>query len=353
MSDALERIAREVSLASPSNDRLRLEFGNACAQRVKHLLEEPAVVECLQALEQYLHGNTDHTTFASFVAAAAGLANQHQSSKSIDGCGHAAVSATYAVANALAGKPLQAAEYAAYSAGYGQGGYGAVAERESFEPEFSWQADCLASLAQRRESEAQPFLQADPRSAVRLSQTLGRTRHMRSLLLAFSTFLTIISFAGSSAGDPVAPEYSVREERSTFGSIAPLTLRDEIVSGSTLPINKRYAEFTADEKARLRSWYQGPFGADDEPPFPLEGLKPIDVLIAKVQAKLLVEGDLTIVASVGADGEVASIKVFGSPSPELSRVAAAIIYGTRFKPALCGNVACAMDFPFRYKFKVQ
>ena len=58
--------------------------------------------------------------------------------------------ATCAVANALAGKALQAAEYAAYSAVYGQGGYGAVAERESFEPEFSWQANFLASLARQR-----------------------------------------------------------------------------------------------------------------------------------------------------------------------------------------------------------
>ena len=150
MNDALERIAREVSLASPSNDRLRLEFGYACAQRVRHLLEDPAVVECLQALGQYLDGTVDDTTFARFAAEAARLANQHQGSKSIDGCGHAAVSATYAVANALAGKALQAAEYAAYAAVYGQGGYGAVAERESFEPEFLWQADALASLARRR-----------------------------------------------------------------------------------------------------------------------------------------------------------------------------------------------------------
>jgi len=150
MNDALERIAREVNLASPSNDRLRLEFGYTCAQRVKHLLEDQAVVECLQALGQYLDGTIDRATFARFTAQAARLANQHQGSKSIDGCGHAAVSATYAVANALAGKALQAAEYAAYSSVYGQGGYGAVAERESFEPEFSWQADVLASLARRR-----------------------------------------------------------------------------------------------------------------------------------------------------------------------------------------------------------
>jgi hypothetical protein len=51
------------------------------------------------------------------------------------------------VANALAGKALQAAEYAAYALVYGQGGYGAVADRESFQAEFSWQATCLASLA--------------------------------------------------------------------------------------------------------------------------------------------------------------------------------------------------------------
>ena len=59
--------------------------------------------------------------------------------------------ATYAVASALAGKALQAAEHAAYSAVYRQGGYGAASERESFEPEFSWQASLLASLASQRE----------------------------------------------------------------------------------------------------------------------------------------------------------------------------------------------------------
>ena len=145
MNNVLEQIAREVNLAS--NERLRLEFGYACTQRVAHLLEEPAAVECLRVLGKYLAGTTDHETFDRFVAEAAHLANHHEGSKSIDGCGHAAVSATYAVANALAGKALQAAEYAAYAMVYGQGGYGAVADRESFEPEFAWQANCLRSLA--------------------------------------------------------------------------------------------------------------------------------------------------------------------------------------------------------------
>ena len=147
MNPALDRLASELDLAAPAQEHLRLEFGHACVLRVKHLLEEPAVLECLAALGQYLDGSLDRARLAGAAEAAARLANQHQGSKSIDGCGHAAVSATYAVANALAGKAVQAAEYAAYAAVYGQGGYGAVSALESFEPEFSWQVDCLGTLA--------------------------------------------------------------------------------------------------------------------------------------------------------------------------------------------------------------
>ena len=146
MNPALDRLASELDLAAPAQERLRLEFGHACVLRVKHLLEEPAVLECLDALGQYLDGSLSREQLAGAAEAAARLANQHQGSKSIDGCGHAAVSATYAVANALAGKAVQAAEYAAYAAVYGQGGYGAVSALESFEPEFSWQVDCLGTL---------------------------------------------------------------------------------------------------------------------------------------------------------------------------------------------------------------
>ncbi|MBT9464424.1 hypothetical protein [Hydrogenophaga sp.] len=147
MNDALDRLARELDLDSSAHERLRLEFGHACTLRVKHLLEESSVLACLSGLGQYLEGTVDRAHLEQLAAEAARLANRHQGSKSMDGCGHAAVSATYAVANALAGKARQAAEYAAYAAVYGQGGYGAVADRESFEPEFSWQSTCLASLA--------------------------------------------------------------------------------------------------------------------------------------------------------------------------------------------------------------
>lgn len=147
MNEALERLAREVRLDEPANERLRLRFGFACVSRVKHLLEDPAVAACLSALGDFLEGAMDRVRFEAAAGEALRLANQHQGSKSIDGCGHAAVSASYAVANALAGKALQAADYAAYAAVYGEGGYGAVADRQSFDPEFRWQVSCLESIA--------------------------------------------------------------------------------------------------------------------------------------------------------------------------------------------------------------
>lgn len=147
MNNALDRVAREVDLAAPANERLRLAFAHACVARVAHLLEDPEAIAALQALERFLAGEIDHEALARVAADAARVANRHPGSRSLDGCGHAAVSATYAVAQALAGKALQAAEYAAYATVYGQGGYGAVADPESFEPEFAWQAERLAALA--------------------------------------------------------------------------------------------------------------------------------------------------------------------------------------------------------------
>lgn len=150
MNEALDRLARELRLEDPHHEHLRLQFGHACAARVAHLLESDEVTACLALLRQHLEGKAGRDALALAAVDAARLASSHAGSKSIDGCGHAAVSATYAVANALAGKALAAADYAAYAAVYGEGGYGAVADLESFTPEHAWQVRCLASLAAAR-----------------------------------------------------------------------------------------------------------------------------------------------------------------------------------------------------------
>lgn len=147
MNFALDRLAKELGIAHPANERLRLEFGYACALRVRHLLEQPEVEHCLLGLGEFLAGVTGREHLRALAVEAARLANQHQGSKSIDGCGHAAVSASYAVAKAVEGKALEAASYATYATVYAQGGSAAVAERASFEPEFEWQLSSLAALA--------------------------------------------------------------------------------------------------------------------------------------------------------------------------------------------------------------
>lgn len=104
-----------------------------------HLPEESGVVEFLDALGHYLGDQIGRAAFEHSQGQASLLANQHAGSKSIDGYGYAAVSATYAVANALHGNALEAVSYAAHASFYAGGGYAAIADRKAFEPEFSWQ----------------------------------------------------------------------------------------------------------------------------------------------------------------------------------------------------------------------
>ena len=147
MNSALEKLASVIGLNNAENERLRLEFGCKCAARIRHLLEEQDVIACLKSLEKYLAGEIHEGEFRHDQQRAPELANQHRGSKSIDGCGHAAVSASYAVANAINGKALQAASYSAYATVYADGGYGAVAQPEAFGPEFRWQVATLRPLA--------------------------------------------------------------------------------------------------------------------------------------------------------------------------------------------------------------
>jgi len=147
MNAELAQLASSLKLAAPESRELALKFSLACAKRVEHLLEEPEVIECLRTLERYVAGGASSESLARAAEDASLLANHHRGSKSIDGCGHAAVSASYGVSRAVAGRALDAAQYCAYASVYASGGYAAVADREAFEPEFSWQLACLTSLA--------------------------------------------------------------------------------------------------------------------------------------------------------------------------------------------------------------
>ncbi|RQP22588.1 putative immunity protein [Piscinibacter terrae] len=146
MNHMLASLAEEIQLNAAAQEPLRWAFCLACASRVEHLLEDARALAAVQMLRSFVAGNVDAATVRGLAVELQQVANQHRGSNSIDGAAHAAVSATYAVANAINGRPLEAASYAAYACVYAYGGY-AVNDPASFEPEFAWQVAQLRLLA--------------------------------------------------------------------------------------------------------------------------------------------------------------------------------------------------------------
>ena len=151
MNQELSRLAASLGIDAPRHESLRLAFGLACVRRVQHLVEDQRAIDGLSVLEAVAAGGSDRAALVQATQEIAAVANSHRGSHSIDGSAHAAVSATYAVANALAGRALEAASYAAYASVYAYGGY-AVNDPSAFEAEHAWQVQALRELSQARAS---------------------------------------------------------------------------------------------------------------------------------------------------------------------------------------------------------
>ena len=98
-------LARKLNLDAAAG--LRLAFGIACIGRVRHLLTDLEVIQCLETGEQYCQGQASELQLEQAARVAAQLAQTHPGSGSIDGAGNAAVSVSFGVAAALAGRALE------------------------------------------------------------------------------------------------------------------------------------------------------------------------------------------------------------------------------------------------------
>ena len=145
MNQQLALLMAEAAIEGPADEPLRLAFGLACAGRARHLLEDPRAVQCLEVLQACVAGRCSPPQFAQARELIADIARGHRGSPSIDGTSHAAVSATYSVAHALAGHALEAANYAAYAAVYAYGGY-AISDPTAYAAEFEWQVQKWTEL---------------------------------------------------------------------------------------------------------------------------------------------------------------------------------------------------------------
>lgn len=123
--------------------------------------------------------------------------------------------------------------------------------------------------------------------------------------------------------------------------------------GMRIDLDRRYAELSDADKALLHAQFER-MPPGDEPPYPLDGLRPVyqAILVAQDEMRTLhdkilrADEELLLVVDVGADGEPLAVQAVNPRQPELARVVGAVLMMTRYKPARCAGQPCRMGFPF-------
>ncbi len=156
---------------------------------------------------------------------------------------------------------------------------------------------------------------------------------MRHLLLATAALLL------SSATLASEPEkFAIKHEDAPLGSRMKST-RFTI----NVPPEKKYADLTETQKNNVRANYDG-LAADDEPPYPIDGVLTLYTAVSDVGVYFKAMGELELVATVGADGKVSAVSAYKTPDHRMTEYVSKILAVQKFKPALCKGAPCQMDY---------
>ena len=158
----------------------------------------------------------------------------------------------------------------------------------------------------------------------------------------------LLSGSAWPADDVRPPRYTLRESDARTGT----NIKQSVVVGWGVPLDKTYAELTEAQRAQVKARYES-MGPDDEPPFPARGLEPIYRAIAAAQQRLLVEDALSIVVDVNSLGEATAVSVLRPSSPAMTQFVAAVLLREHYKPAVCAGTPCRMQLPFRIDFNTR
>ncbi|NKC15912.1 MAG: hypothetical protein GKR94_28070 [Gammaproteobacteria bacterium] len=146
MNLELHRALRAARFDDEANRGRRTLFALRCAERVRHLVIDERVLQIMDAAIAALATAPDNVeALAGDAGEMARIASRHPGTNSIDGSGSAAVSATYAVAKAMAGDALAAADYAAYAKVYSYASY-MVTHPAAYADEHRWQLALLVQM---------------------------------------------------------------------------------------------------------------------------------------------------------------------------------------------------------------
>jgi hypothetical protein len=141
------------------------------------------------------------------------------------------------------------------------------------------------------------------------------------------------------------PRYGIKEDTSRTGS----NIRRNQFSSPAVALNLPYDQLPEADKRALHSWWE-PMQQGDEPPFPSEGLQALYGPVRKASNALHDLGQLYAIATVEKDGNVSQARVLSSPSTQMADFTAKLLLLTKFKPAICNDQPCRMDFPLQVRF---
>jgi len=149
-------------------------------------------------------------------------------------------------------------------------------------------------------------------------------------------------------GIPDAPTLLTNIPTTSTGTMLKKRLRWT----SSIPLNKTWAELTAEQQAEFRNLYET-IRDGDEPPYPIQGLKPVFHAVQQGQDVMQARGELDYSVTVGPDGKATYVashqELKGANAREMSNYVASILMMAKYKPAVCDGQPCTMEFPFKLK----
>jgi len=155
---------------------------------------------------------------------------------------------------------------------------------------------------------------------------------------------------GQVAGLPPLPAieehtFRINNTETHVGSLIPRQTATSPVSGA------RWAELSDGERRIVKSRYKA-LEAGDEPPYPIEGMRPLFAALTKVShVDWSFVGPVRMHVLVGADGKPKSVTTVGKLPPEAGKYLGSILMITTYKPAVCHGQPCDMIYPLVMNFE--
>ena len=178
--------------------------------------------------------------------------------------------------------------------------------------------------------------------------------HSLALLVTATALISGHAFAQATdrempgrMGPQQAPTRNYNSSTQSTGTIIRKGIRWE----SKIPLNKTYAQLTPAQKELLHAQYEN-IAPGDEPPFPEKGIKPIFNAVSNAQHILQARGDLNMTVTVGPDGKATQVEDFSNVhNAQMREALQNALMLTKYKPAVCNGVPCAMQFKFSQSLK--